>query len=221
MKPISAVICATAALVTMAARQPSGNEPFPKPKPVRAKHKQAVPTTLKGYALGMTLAAFKQRPAPENAKGASRTVCSDDPAMQASLGRALTPKYSGEIVCGFQFLSHRDWEPGVLMLDATHGATVAFHFFKGSLVQIESQEDAALSNVILQSLTTQYGQPAEAKKQVSRSLSNEVRTQAVVTWLNGGDAIVMTAPIFGTDRMSVVYTNLLGLDAMKSAGGIL
>jgi hypothetical protein len=218
MKAISAGLCAAVALVTTAAARPSGNEPFMKPAPPRAKRMPAQPTTLKGYALGTTLDAFKQMPAPPNAAGAVRVICSDDPATQASLGPALTPRFQGEVVCGFQLLSSRDWGPGLLMLDATRGAAVAFHFFNGSLVQIESEEDAELSDVIAQSLTTRFGQPATINNRVSRSISDVVRTQIVVTWINGRDVIVMTSPSLGTDRMSVVYTNVKGVAAMQSSG---
>ena len=218
MKAISAGLCAAAALVTTAAARPSENEPFMKPAPPQAKRMPAQPTTLKGYALGTTLDAFKQMPAPPNAAGAVRVICSDDPATQASLGRALTPRFPGEVVCGFQLLSSRDWATGLLMLDATHGAAVAFHFFNGSLVQIESEEDAELSDVITQSLTTRFGQPATINNRVFRSISDVVRTQIVVTWINGRDVIVMTNPSLGTDRMSVVYTNVKGFAAMQSSG---
>jgi hypothetical protein len=138
--------------------------------------------------------------------------------MQAALAPALTPKFQGEVICGFQLLRSRDWEAGGLMLDATHGATVAFHFFNGSLVQIESQEDAALSSLIIQSLSTQYGQPRAINDRTAQSLSGEIRKQVIVTWTNGGDGIVATAPNLGTDRMSVVYTNLTGFAAMQASG---
>ena len=219
MRSISALICAAAALVTTAGARPSDDVMFMKSKPPRAKHAKPHPTTFKGYALGMPLDAFKQRPSPANVNGPTRIACSDDPAIQASLGSALTPKFQDEVVCGFQLLRSRDWEAGGLMLDATHGAVVAFHFFKGGLVQIESEEDAALSDVIAQSLTAQFGQPAGITNRTSRSLKDEVRTQVIETWTNGNHGIVMVAPNIGTNRMSVVYTDLDGFAAMRSGGG--
>jgi hypothetical protein len=218
MRSISAVIVAAAALLTMAAGRPTDDQLFMKGKP-KARHKASGPTSLKGYALGMSLDAFKKRPAPRDLSGGTRVLCSDDPARQAALGPALTPRFSGETVCGFQLLRGGKWEPGQLMLDATHGATVTFHFFKGALVQIESQEDAALSDAIIQSLTTQYGQPKQVNKTTSQSISNEIRTQINVTWLNGVDSIVVISPNLGTDRMSLIYTDLKSFAAMQSSGG--
>lgn len=219
MKSISAAFCAAVALLTTAAERPSDDVLFMKAKPQKAKHKKAPPTTLKGYALGMTLDAFRQRPSPSNIAGPTRIACSDDPAMQGALGPALTPKFPGEVVCGFQIIRHRDWEPGGLMLDATNDAVVTFHFFRNALVRIDSQEAAALADPIMQSLTTQFGEPRGINNRTSQSISNEVRTQTIVTWINGGDSIVMTAPNLGTDRMSVVYTNLDGYAAMQGGGG--
>jgi hypothetical protein len=218
MRSICVALCAAAVLLTTAAKRPTDNELFMQGKPAKDKHKRGQPTTLKGYALGMTLAAFKQRPVPPNVNGAVRVICSDDPAMQASLGRALAPKFEGETICGFQLLRSREWEPGGLALDATHDATAIFHFLRGSLVQIESQEDAALSDAVIQSLTTQYGQPRAVNKRTSQSITNEVRTQLIVTWVNGGDGIVVAAPSLGTNRMSVTYTNLEGFAAMQGGG---
>jgi hypothetical protein len=217
MRSISAGLCAAIALLTTAAGRPSEDQLFMRSKPPRAKHRPAQATSLKGYALVMTLDAFKQRPVPPNVHGAVRVVCSDDPAMQASAGADLSPRFQDEVVCGFQLLRSRDWESGGLTLDATHDASVIFHFFKGSLVQIESQESAELSDAIVQSLTTQYGDPAAINRRTSQSISNEVRTQVIVTWVNGGDSIVVTAPNLGTSHMSVVYTNLRGVAAMQSS----
>jgi len=219
MKAICVGLCVAAALLTTAGKRPTDDELFMRSKPAKkAKHKATGPTTFKGYALGMTLDALKQRPTPPNTGGPTRLVCSDDPAMQSALGTTLAPKFQGEVVCGFQLLRSRDWEAGGLMLDATHGANVAFHFFRGTLVQIESQEDAELSDLIIQTLTTQYGQPRQINNRTSQSLSNELRAQVIVTWLNGGDSIVVVAPNLGTNHMSVVYTNLAGVAAMQGGG---
>jgi len=215
MKSIGVALLAAAALLATAAERPSADKLFMRSKP--AKHKP-VPTTLKGYGLGMTLDAFKLKPAPPNVAGPQRIICSDDPAMQASLGPSLTPKFNGEVICGIQLMRRHDWEAGELMLDAANAATVAFHFFQGKLVQIESEEAADLSNAIVQSLTAQYGDPKQINNRTSQSISNEVRTQVIVTWLNGEDGIVVTAPTLGTNRMSVVYTNLAGFAAMQSSG---
>jgi hypothetical protein len=217
MRRISAGLCAAMALLTMAAETPSDDQMFMRSKPTKSRNKQAPPTTFKGYALGMTLAAFKQRPAPPNVDGAARVACSDDPAVQPSLGPALTPRYRGEVVCGAQLFGKPGWGPGQVMLDATHGAVVAFHFFDGKLVQIETEEAGELSDLIIDTLTAQYGQPRSITKRVSRSLSNVVHTQFVMGWINGEDAIVLVTRFKGTDRMSVVYTGP-GFATMQRGG---
>lgn len=218
MKRISAGLCAIMALLTIGA-EPTDDQLFMKSTP-HARKTKAQATTFKGYALGMTLDAFKKAPVPQNANSVTRLACSDDPAVQASLGPALTPKYRGEVVCGFQKVSGHDWTDAELMLDATHGAVAAFHFFNGSLVLIDSHEDAALSDAIAQTLTAKFGQPRTINHKSFQSISDTVREQVVVSWINGGDLIVMTAPDLGTDRMSVVYRNLSAAAAMESGGSL-